>query len=108
MGVHGLWWGLVITNTLQGIVMTVVALRFDYAAESAKAAARVAAHHPNARPAAGSGGLRQPLLEGPQCGLLEEGALLSQQLDPAGPEEQDAPAAAAATPQRGRQSGRDG
>ena len=55
MGVHGLWWGLVITNTLQGIVMTVVALRFDYAAEAAKQQqARVAAHHPTARPAAGS------------------------------------------------------
>lgn len=88
LGVHGLWWGLVIVNTVQGTVMLVIAARFNYAREAAKAAARVAAH----RASEGGGGLHEPLLGGPQCERLEAGLAAAPLLDPAGPVEEELPA----------------
>lgn len=127
---HGLWWGLVIVNTVQaswpavvwwwpaalccvvkrlgamqpcpsadwwptppcpsalhptlppsaqGLVMTVIAWRFNFTREAAKALARAAART-GFGSAAGDGSLRQPLLEGRHCERLEAGMLL----DPAG------------------------
>ena len=39
MGVPGLWTGLMCTATLQGVVMSVITLRFNYAHEVKRAAA---------------------------------------------------------------------
>lgn len=97
----------------QGLLMTLIAWRFNFNREAAKAMARTAAHQ---GPASGAeGGLRQPLLEGRRCERLEAGVLLH----PAEPVEEEqlsaaqvvadagqVPAAsAAATAQRGRQRG---
>ncbi|KAL4448284.1 hypothetical protein ABPG75_005503 [Micractinium tetrahymenae] len=49
-GLQGLWVGAASANAVQAVLMTVLTLRFDYAGEAAKAAARFA--------------LRQPLLAG--------------------------------------------
>lgn len=57
--------------------MTVIAWRFNFTREAAKALARAAARGGGA---AGDGSLRQPLLEGRHCERLEAGMLL----DPAG------------------------
>ena len=42
LGIQGLWAGLVFATTLQGMVMVFVMLRFDWAAEAAKAQERLA------------------------------------------------------------------
>ncbi|PRW56780.1 DETOXIFICATION 16-like [Chlorella sorokiniana] len=78
LGMHGLWWGLVIVNTVQGLVMTAIAWRFNFSKEAAKALARAAARSGTGT---ADGSLRQPLLEGQQCERLEAGMLL----DPSGP-----------------------
>ncbi|PSC71531.1 MATE efflux family [Micractinium conductrix] len=102
LGVHGLWWGLVIINTCQGTLMTIIALRFDFNKEAAKAAARTLdprrpapalsldgggsldvacrGSDPMGREHSPGSSLLQPLLGGQQCGLLEGG-----QLAPAAP-----------------------
>ena len=101
----------------QGLVMTLIAWRFNFSREAAKAMARTAAHHGAGAGAgaAADGALRQPLLEGRRCERLEAGMFV----DPPGTVEDEqlpaeqvvadagrAPAAAAApTPQRGRQHG---
>lgn len=59
--------------------MTVIAWRFNFTREAAKALARAATH---AGTGGGGGSLRQPLLEGRHCEQLEAGMLL----DPAGPD----------------------
>lgn len=84
LGLYGLWWGIVITNCFQGTVMVVIALRFNYRLEAAKAVARSQAHHPPAgapgSDAGGDGGgdssaLREPLLgERLEQGLLAPSA----------------------------------
>jgi hypothetical protein len=76
LGLFGLWWGLVITNCIQGTLMLVIASRFDFAKEAALAAARTAAHSA-ARDGSvdEDGGLLEPLLQGPQCEQLEQGML---------------------------------
>ena len=62
--------------------MTVIAWRFNFTREAAKALARAATH---AGTGGGGGSLRQQLLEGRHCEQLEAGMLL----DPAGHDEEE-------------------
>ena len=45
LGLRGLWWGLVIVNTLQGLVMTVIAWRLDMRKAAQRVAEKFASRH---------------------------------------------------------------
>jgi hypothetical protein len=75
LGLFGLWWGLVITNCIQGTLMLIIASRFDFPKEAALAAARTAAYSAARGDGFDEDGLLEPLLQGPQCERLEQGML---------------------------------
>ncbi|KAL4443788.1 hypothetical protein ABPG75_011525 [Micractinium tetrahymenae] len=79
LGIAGLWWGLVLVNTVQGSVMAVIALRFDFENEARKAVARTTAGDASIAGGSSADGLAEPLLmQGPQCERLEQGILLAE------------------------------
>ncbi|KAL4858417.1 Protein DETOXIFICATION 1 [Chlorella vulgaris] len=76
LGLAGLWWAIAVTNTWQGGVMAVIALRFDYSKEAAKAALRASARQASQDSGNGNCG-SQPLLE---QGLLAPAAAAGRHL----------------------------
>lgn len=72
-------------RTLQGTIMAIIALRFDFEKEARKAVARTAMGD-GAHADAGAGFAEPLLMQGQQCERLEQGQLLA---EPAGPAAHD-------------------